>query len=134
MTKRTDDFLAECREDFEKKANTKIPVEDFKESFCRWCRNQTCVHAKEDDLFTQRISTQWQRLCRPEKADASNPKFSEVLSKEWKNTKQAAEAIAWNTPAPPPHGIILPGPVEPSENVHKEHKIVVKLDARGRKR
>jgi len=86
------DLLHECLADFRRKANitTAIPTQDFKESFCAWCKNPECVNSFGDDLFTHRVRTQFNRLCRPDQGDPKLPKYAQIVETVWQDMTQKA--------------------------------------------
>lgn len=103
------DFLADCKEDFRLKAkmDANISEGDFKETFCAWCRNADCPHSHKEDLFTQRVSVQAERLLRALQTNPELPRYASIVRAHWEDMKQRATALEissrrgdWSVPTP----------------------------------
>ena len=73
------DFLEGCWSDVDPERKDRGA---FQQSFCARCRNAQCVHAqKAQDAFTQRMTTQVDRLFNPpEWADDKDPRYANRLT------------------------------------------------------
>ena len=71
------DLFNEC---FDQRASPN----EFKDAFCKRCRNPVCVHAQWHlDQFGKRNATQEQRLFNPKFADLNNPKYNSLRERDF---------------------------------------------------
>ena len=79
------DLLQECNDQH-------IPPKDFMDTFCKRCRNKTCVNAGwSKSSFEERVATQADRLLvNPRRAGSDDPRFVAIRAQHF---VEIAEAI-----------------------------------------
>lgn len=87
---KTQDLLQDCMADWRKKSrsvgkNPNFGASEFRDLFCRVCRNPVCVNHQADDPFAARISNQHERMTRPTQADPSLPKYANIVQADFAN-------------------------------------------------
>ena len=87
------DLLQECNDQH-------VPPKEFMETFCKRCRNKTCVNAGwSQSTFEERVGTQVERLLtHPMKALADDPRFEKIRAIHF---KEIAAAIILSRQADP---------------------------------
>lgn len=122
------DLLNECNDQH-------LPPRDFKETFCKRCRNQECANAGwSSSSFEERVRTQVDRLLvNPVQARADDPRFDHVRAMHFVEVAAAISlarrADPWSGP-----GVHLADPDPETIKSQIVEDAVSKLaEARGRK-
>ena len=107
------DLLSGCMSDLQTTDSTA-----FMSAFCQVCRNPECKHAKwAGDRFASRVSSQADRLLRPEQADPNSSRYQGIQDFQDLMTQAIQLEIAdkrgdWNVPSIPILRGNVPSPVE----------------------
>ena len=122
------DLLNECNDQ-------RIPPRDFKETFCKRCRNQNCANAGwSSSSFEERVRTQVDRLLtHPLQAQPDDPRFDHVRAMHFVEVA-AAIAIARRADPWAGPGVHLAEPDPETAKSQVVEDAVSKLaEARGRR-
>lgn len=126
MTTRKLDLLHDCNDQ-------RIPVKDFKATFCNRCRNNQCVNSGwATSTWEGRISTQVERLFNPLQ-DTGDSKFDPIRAMHFKEVVEAIvlrrRADPWSGP-----GVHLAEPSPDTATSQTVEDAVSRLaEARGKK-
>lgn len=122
------DLLNECNDQ-------KVPPRDFKETFCKRCRNQNCVNAGwASSTFDERVRTQVDRLLvNPLQARPEDSRFDSIRAMHFVEVA-AAISIARRTDPWAGPGVHLANPDPETLKSQVVEEAVSRLaEARGRK-
>jgi hypothetical protein len=139
---KTQDLLPDCLADWKQKTQkvgNPPSTDQFKELFCRACRNPVCVNHQAGDPFAARMSNQADRLMNPSQADPNQPKYARIVQADFANLLNQAVKLEisskrndW-TPVETPSFDITDGKPVSNESKAVDAAVQRLAEAQGRK-